>query len=85
MAAKDWIQQKDKFLTIDLREVTVDMVGAVTTRAKAVPVGNGLHLIDAQEPTEFIEPLRGMGFDYEGIRVSDQEFHGYFFRPAEGP
>ncbi len=77
-----WIHRKDEFLTIDLRAVTADMLPSLLTRAQAVALGAGLHIIQRYEPLEYYTPLKELGFEYQLIKVSDQEYHVYFHRVA---
>lgn len=77
---RDWLERKDAFLTMDLRRVHIDMRPTILAKARTLKVGEGLHLIDTQEPTDLCYELADLGFEFRSIRAADDEVHIYLHR-----
>lgn len=80
----DWISRKDDFETFDARKLAGNFLPAITRRAESIKPGGGLHVIQRFEPVPLYTVLGDMGFEFETVKVSDDEYHVYFHRTRVG-
>ena len=88
MSAK-WTNKKDEFEIVDVRTLRGNFLLMIQKKAEALEKGQGLRIIHSFEPVPLYTVLGEMGFEHETVRVSDDEYHIYFYKAAapkaEGP
>ncbi len=76
-----WIANIDKFETFDARvAVPGGFFDHITSRADALPEGEGLHIIQSFDPIPLYAVLGAKGFVHHTNSVSDTEYHVYFYK-----
>jgi alkylhydroperoxidase/carboxymuconolactone decarboxylase family protein YurZ len=78
----EWQKSKDAFESIDVRELRGNFLPLIQKKAAALPVGHGLRVIQSFEPVPLYTVLAEMGFEHETERVSDEEYHVYFYKAS---
>lgn len=76
----NWLDNKSKFKVIDVRSLKGNFLPSVTKRANATNVGEGLCIIQSFEPIPLYSLMHEMGFEHSSEKISDVEYHVYFFR-----
>lgn len=75
-----WQDSKDTFEIVDVRTLRGNFLPMIQKKAAALPVGQGLRVIQSFEPVPLYTVLGDMGFEHETIQVAEQEYHAYFYR-----
>ncbi len=78
----EWMDNKDEFEIVDVRELRGNFLPLVQKKATALTVGQGLRIIQSFEPAPLYAVLGDMGFEHETVKVSDDEYHVYFHKTA---
>lgn len=83
MGYESWKDKVEIFEKIDLRGAKMNFFLKLRKRAQDTPVGKGLHIVQTFEPLPLYKVLERMGFEHHTERVSDEEYHVYFYRVEE--
>lgn len=78
----EWTDKKDEFEVVDVRELRGNFLPMIQKKAAALPVGQGLHVIQSFEPVPLYAVLGDMGFEHETVQEGEQTYHVYFYRVA---
>lgn len=74
-----------EYHTLDARELTGFFLPEIIAKAKNVPPGMGLKIIQNFEPAPLYNVMSDMGWDHVTWKVSDEEFHIFFYRRQTEP
>lgn len=77
---KKWMEAKGKFERVDVRTLSGNFLPMIMKKAELTEEGNGLCVIQSFEPKPLYSALGDLGFDHEMVKVSDEEYHVYFYR-----
>jgi len=80
MTLPEWMDRKDEFETLDVRELRGNFLPMIQKRAASLSVGQGLCIIQRFEPVPLYTVLGEMGFEHATVQVSDDEYHVYFYK-----
>jgi len=78
----EWMDKRDGFEVVDVRELRGNFLPLIQKKAAALPVGQGLHVIQSFEPVPLYTVLENMGFEHETVQEGEQAYHVYFYRVA---
>jgi len=90
MTLPEWMDKKDEFKTIDVRELRGNFLPAIQKEAAGLSVGQGLHVVQRFEPVPLYAVLGEMGFEHAAVQDGDDEYHVFFYKardrkPDESP
>ena len=71
-----------EYQTLDARKLSGFFLPEIIAKAGDVPPGVGLKLIQSFEPVPLYDVMTDMGWDHVTRRVSDEEFHIFFYRQS---
>ena len=77
-----WIDKKDEFEIVDVRQLHGNFLPMVQKKATALKVSQGLQIIQSFEPMPLYAVMSDMGFERETVKISDEEYHAYFYKTA---
>ena len=77
-----WTDNKDEFEIVDVRQLGGNFLPMIQKKAAALTVGRGLRIIQSFEPMPLYAVLGDMGFEYETVKISAEEYHAYFYKAA---
>jgi len=80
MSYADWKDKTAEFKTIDVRGLAGNFFPGLKQQAMKTPVGSGLEIVQSFEPIPLYEVMEQLGFERETSKVSDSEYHVYFYR-----
>ena len=80
-----WMKKKDEFEVVDVRQLSGNFLPMIIKKAMTLKIGQGLCVIQSFEPLPLYAVLSDMGFEYETVQVSDEEYKVYFYRTAATP
>lgn len=84
-----WIEKKDEFEIVDVRQLRGNFLPMIQKKAAVMKINQGLRVIQSFEPMPLYVVLDDMGFEHETIKISDEEYHAYFYKAIapddEGP
>lgn len=83
MSYTDWKDKVDGFKKIDVRGVAGNFLEGIKKQAAALPVGEGLEIIQTFEPIPLYEAMEILGYEHRTEKVADNEYHAYFYRAEE--
>jgi len=75
-----WDKKKEGFYVIDAREINHDPFDVIMKKAYEIKEDDGFVLIQRFEPYPIINMLSEMGFKYETVKKSNDEFRIYFYK-----
>jgi NitT/TauT family transport system substrate-binding protein len=75
-----WINKRNKFDILDVRTMKTDPFDIIIKKAYSTNENEGFTLIQHFEPYPIINMLSEMGFDYYSEKISDNEFHIFFYK-----
>lgn len=78
-----WMQEKETFDVIDVREMTNNFLPMILKKAEQLAVGQGLCIVQTFEPKPLYSALANMGYEHETDKISDTEYRSYFYRKEE--
>ena len=84
MSYENWKEKTANFKKIDVRGVAGNFFPGLKKQAMALPVGEGLEVIQSFEPIPLYAVMEELGFERETEKVSDNEYHVYFYRVEQG-
>lgn len=77
---RDWLKLKEQFEIKDVRQLKGNFLPSIMKKAQNLEVGKGLCIIQSFEPIPLYSALAELGFEYEANKVSEDEYHVYFYR-----
>lgn len=80
---RNWEDKIDSFKKIDVRGIQGNFFAALKKQAMALPVGEGLEIVQSFEPIPLYEVMEGLGYEYYTEQRSDVEYHSYFYRTEQ--
>jgi len=84
MSYQDWKEKKETFKKIDVRGMVGNFFPAVKKQAENTAVGEGIEVVQSFEPVPLYDVMDELGFEHETKKVSEKEYHAYFYRVKEG-
>ncbi len=79
----NYMEWKDKtagFETIDVRGIQGNFFQGLKKQAIRLAKGEGLEIIQNFDPIPLYEVMEGLGYEYHTEKISDTEYHAYFYR-----
>lgn len=76
----NWLDKKDEFQVIDGRNKTMDFLPEMLELAEKIESGSGIKVIQNFEPVPLYFQLEKMGFERHTDKISDSEYHAYFYK-----
>ncbi len=83
MSYIDWKEKTNNFKVIDLRGIAGNFFQGLKQQAAQIKVGEGLKIIQSFEPIPLYEVMEKLGFEQHTEKISENEFHAYFYRTEE--
>ena len=83
MSYIDWKEKANNFKVIDLRGIAGNFFQGLKQQAAQIKVGEGLKIIQSFEPIPLYEVMEKLGFEQHTEKISENEFHAYFYRTEE--
>lgn len=80
MSYTDWHNNTVRFKTIDLRGIAGNFFPGLKKQAMALPVGEGLEIIQSFDPLPLYEVMDMLGFEHHTEQKAQHEFHVWFCR-----
>ncbi len=77
---ENWYKLKNQFDKLDVRKLTGNFLPGILKKAQDLEEGMGLHIIQSFEPIPLYSTLKELGFEYITDKISDVEYHVYFYR-----
>lgn len=77
---KEWEHLKDSFEVVDGRGKSIEFMPIFLEKAKNIPVGKGISVIQNFEPVPLYSQMKELGFDYTMDQISKEEYRVYFYR-----
>jgi hypothetical protein len=76
----EWDDRKTSFEQMDVRRLTGNFLPAILKKARDIPVGSGICIVQTFEPIPLYSTLESFGFEHVTERVAETEFRAYFYR-----
>ena len=80
MSYSDWKNSVSEFKRIDVRGISGNFFQGLKKQAMELQAGLGLEIIQTFDPIPLYEVMEGLGYEHHTERVSDNEYHAYFYR-----
>ncbi len=80
MSYSDWKNSVSEFKKIDVRGISGNFFQGLKKQAMELKAGLGLEIIQTFDPIPLYEVMEGLGYEHHTERVSDNEYHAYFYR-----
>ena len=80
MSYTGWKDKADGFKKIDGRGVAGKFLEGIKMQAASLPAGEGMEIIQTFEPIPLYEAMEILGYEHQTEKVSDNEYHAYFYR-----
>lgn len=77
---KKWLNQKDQFIEFDVRNLKGNFFLAIIKRAKSIPKGKGIKIIQNFEPIPLYEAMKNIGFEHHTEKATNGTYYSYFYR-----
>jgi len=77
---KVWMKFKEQFEVKDVRQLKGNFLPSILKSAQNTDVGKGLCVIQSFEPIPLYSALTELGFEHDTDKVSETEYHVYFYR-----
>lgn len=84
MAYLEWKHKISEFNKIDVRGVAGNFFLGIKRQAVELPVGSGIEIIQTFDPLPLYEVMDQLGYEHHTEKVSENEFHAYFYRKQIG-
>ena len=81
--SKTWQNTKEGFPVIDVRNLKGNFLPMIIKKAKAVPLGEGLCVVQTFEPIPLYSTMEALGFEHVTEQASPNEYRAYFYRKEE--
>ncbi len=80
---KEWLKDKNHFEKFDVRTLKGDFLPAIIKKAKQIPRGKGILIIQNFEPIPLYNSMKNLGYDYFTEKKTEEEYYCYFYRQEE--
>lgn len=80
MSYSDWKDKTAEFMTVDVRGIQGNFFQGLKKQAMGFSAGQGIEVVQNFDPIPLYEVMEGLGFEYHTEKVSDTEYHAYFYR-----
>lgn len=80
---KSWHKAKESFPVIDVRKLTGNFLPMIIKKAKAVPSGGGICIVQTFDPIPLYSTMEALGFEHITEQASPEEYRVYFYRIEE--
>ena len=80
MSYNDWKDKTLSFKKIDVRGVQGNFFPGLKMQAMKMAVGEGMEIVQNFDPLPLYEVMDGLGFERHTEKVSETEYHAYFYR-----
>ena len=80
MSYADWKDKTEGFKRVDVRGIQGNFFQGLKKQAMELPSGEGMEVIQSFEPIPLYEVMDGLGYERHTEKVSEAEFHAYFYR-----
>ena len=77
---KEWLSKKTDFVDFDVRTLKGNFLLAILKKAKNIPKGKGIKIIQNFEPIPLYSTMKNLGFDYHTEALDDGIYNSYFYR-----
>ncbi|MEA3449028.1 MAG: hypothetical protein U9Q98_11385 [Bacteroidota bacterium] len=77
---KDWLNKKKDFVEFDVRTLKGNFLLAILKKAKNIPKGKGIKIIQNFEPIPLYSTMKNLGFEYYTEALDDGIYNSYFYR-----
>lgn len=77
---KEWLKNKEKFVEFDVRSLKGNFLLAIIKKAKTIPMGEGITIIQNFEPIPLYKTMKNLGFEYHNCKKAEGLFMSYFYR-----
>jgi len=84
MSYADWKEKTSDFKKIDVRGLAGNFFPGLKKQAQAVPVGEGLEIVQSFEPIPLYDVMDELGFERQTEKTGENEYHVYFYRARQG-
>jgi len=84
MSYENWKEKVAEFKTLDVRGIAGNFFPGLKKQAQALPVGQGLEIIQSFEPIPLYDVMEELGYERHVEKAADNEYHVYFFRKEQG-
>lgn len=80
MMENNWLQRKEHFIEFDVRTLRGNFLLVIIKKAKAIPQGEGIKIIQNFEPVPLYDTMKNMGFEHHTEQDADGVYSVYFYR-----
>lgn len=80
MSYNDWKDKTASFKKIDVRGVQGNFFPGIKMQAMKMAVGEGMEIVQNFDPLPLYEVMDGLGFERHTEKVTETEYHAYFYR-----
>lgn len=80
MSYNEWKDKTVNFKKVDVRGISGNFFAGLKSQAEKLSVGEGIEIIQSFEPVPLYEVMEGLGFERNVEKVSDKEYHAFFYR-----
>lgn len=80
-----WMEKKDEFEVIDVRQLRGNFLPMIQKKAAELKENQGLCVIQSFEPVPLYAVLGDIGFEHETVKISNEEYHAYFYKAISIP
>jgi len=84
MSYENWKEKAAEFKTIDVRGASGNFFPGLKKQAQALPVGQGLEIIQSFEPIPLYDVMEELGYERHVEKAGDNEYHACFYRVEQG-
>ncbi|MBR4583752.1 MAG: DUF2249 domain-containing protein [Bacteroidales bacterium] len=80
MSYNEWKNKTVGFKKIDVRGVQGNFFPGIKMQAMKMAVGEGMEIVQNFDPLPLYEVMDGLGFERHTEKVTETEYHAYFYR-----
>lgn len=80
MSYEIWKDKVEKFKVADVRGISGNFFPNLKKQAEDLDIGEGIHIVQSFEPIPLYDVMEKLGFEKYVDRISDSEYHAYFYR-----
>ncbi|MEA3496706.1 MAG: hypothetical protein U9R42_11800 [Bacteroidota bacterium] len=77
---KEWLNKKKDFIEFDVRTLKGNFLLAILKKAKNIPKGKGIKVVQNFEPIPLYSTMKNLGFEYHTEALDDGIYNSYFYR-----
>lgn len=80
---REWLKYKNDFERFDVRALKGNFLPAILIKAKQIPKGGGITIIQNFEPVPLYNTMKKLGYEYHTEKESNNKYYCYFYRKEE--